>query len=339
MNRSKLMLGLVAGVLAAGSPTAWSQDNGSRPIPTGARGTPNHGERGAPQTGSRTQNNSQTNSQTPSTRSPGRAPAGGVRAPAGGTRAPAGGVRAPAGGVRAPGSPGSGGAVDSPPGQGGPGQPGNPGNPGGWPGGGSGGGCDHKHTCRCVLVPWFGFWGRGWNTLPTGWRNGTVSGPSNREFEGTEPEPVVELTAYETARMWLNAGNAEAAVSWFEAHLKEYPTQIGVMREYAVALLQAGRMADAVAMMGYVYDLSPGLANEPLDPGLWGGSATRMRASVTATVRHAQRASSGNAWLTVAVIMQAEGRDAVALRMAERARDEGLSPVIFERLRLRLTRR
>lgn len=166
-----------------------------------------------------------------------------------------------------------------------------------------------------------------------------MSGPPDREFEGTEPEPAVELTAYESARMWLNAGNAEAAVSWFEAHLKEYPTQIGVMREYAVALLQAGRMADAVSMMGYVYDLSPSLANEPLDPGLWGGSATRMRASVAAAVRHAQRAPSGNAWLTVAVIMQAEGRDAVALRMAERARDEGLSPVIFERLRLRLSRR
>jgi hypothetical protein len=190
-----------------------------------------------------------------------------------------------------------------------------------------------------VLVPWFGIWGNRWTTLPTGRRSGTVSGPSNREFEGTEPEAPVELTAYESARMWLAAGNAEAAVSWFEAHLNEYPTQLGVMREYAVALLQAGRMADGVAMMGYVYDLSPGLANEPLDPGLWAGSATRMRASVTAAVRHAQRLPSGNAWLTVAVLMQAEGRDAVALRMAERAREQGLSQVIYERLRLRLTRR
>ncbi len=37
--------------------------------------------------------------------------------------------------------------------------------------------------------------------------------------------------------------------------------------------------------------------------------------------------------------MQAEGRDDVALRMIERAADEGLSPTVADRMRLRLTRR
>jgi hypothetical protein len=71
----------------------------------------------------------------------------------------------------------------------------------------------------------------------------------------------------------------------------------------------------------------------------WGGSSVRLRRSVTSTVRFAQRSPSGNAWLAVAVLMQAEGRDDVALRMIDRAADEGLNPTVADRMRLRLARR
>lgn len=165
-----------------------------------------------------------------------------------------------------------------------------------------------------------------------------VSGPQ-QEFEASQSEPEVELTAHEIAIGWMRAGDAAAAVNWFEEHLRQYPNDLFGMREYGLALIDAGRIADGVAMIGYVYDIFPGLANQSMVSDFWGGSSARLRRSVTDTVRFAQRSPSGNAWLAVAVLMQAEGRDDVALRMVERAADEGLSPVVADRMRLRLTRR
>ncbi len=165
-----------------------------------------------------------------------------------------------------------------------------------------------------------------------------MSGPP-QEFEASQAQPEVELTAHEMAVGWMQAGDAEAAVNWFEEHLRQYPNDLVGMREYGLALIDAGRIADGVAMVGYVYDLMPGLANQSMGSDFWGGSVTRLRRSVTNTVRFAQRSPSGNAWLAVAVLMQAEGRDDVALRMIERAADEGLDPGVADRMRVRLTRR
>jgi hypothetical protein len=236
--------------------------------------------------------------------------------------------------VRAPGSPGSGGPVNSP--------PADPGNPGGGGGGGDGNDCDHGHSCNCVWLP---SWGWGWGSWGFGWSRfnrfrigGVVSGPQ-QEFEATQTEPEPELTPYEIAIGWMQAGDGAAAANWFEEHLRQFPTDLVAMREYGLALIDADRIGDGVAVIGYVYDLMPGLASQSVRPDFWGGSAARLRRSVTATVRVAQRSPSGNAWLAVAVLMQAEGRDDVALRMLERAADEGLSPAVADRMRLRLTRR
>lgn len=359
MLRIKLACGiLMMGMLGVVTGPAVSQDSGARPVNTGQRSAPQTGSRGSPNTGSRGEPStgrrdapSTNRTQQPSTRpesrpstQPGRAPGGGVRAPGGGVRAPGGGVRAPGGGVRAPGSPGSGGPVESPPGV--PGNPGNPGGPDGpggpgWPGGpGGGNDCDHSNSCRCVWLPgWgWGLWGTTWGRFNRYRIGGVVSGPP-QEFEASQPEPEVELTAHEIAIGWMRAGDSAAAVNWFEEHLRQYPNDLFGMREYGLALIDAGRIADGVAMIGYVYDLFPGLANQSMVSDFWGGSSVRLRRSVTSTVRFAQRSPSGNAWLAVAVLMQAEGRDDVALRMIDRAADEGLNPTVADRMRLRLARR
>jgi hypothetical protein len=83
----------------------------------------------------------------------------------------------------------------------------------------------------------------------------------------------------------------------------------------------------------------PGLASEAMDTGLWGDSPLRLRRSVTDAVRYAHDIQSGNAWLMVAVLMQAEGRDQVALKMLERAEAAGLSSAVGDRLRTRLAQR
>ena len=150
-----------------------------------------------------------------------------------------------------------------------------------------------------------------------------------------EPEP---LTTIETARVLMEAGRPEEAVAWYRSHLSENPGDSAATRELAIALLESGRFLDASAMIGYIYDRMPGLASEPLPESLWGYSPLRLRRCVTDAVRYANRAPSGNAWLTVAVLMQAQGLDTPALRMVERATEQGLSPAIADRMRLQLAR-
>ncbi|MEM9372688.1 MAG: hypothetical protein AAGA55_03510 [Planctomycetota bacterium] len=258
---------------------------------------------------------------------PSRAPAGGVQAPAGGVRAPAGGVRAPAGGVRGPGTPGV--IRDEP-------------RTVTITGAGSG---VVINSGFGYYYPWYGWgwWGR-WRGLRYGFLSipdryaGTVDGPPNQELEGgpAEPEP---LTPIESARAWMYYDNAAEAAAWYRQYLEESPDDARVMREYAAALLEGGRMLDAVAMMGYAYSQDPGLVNEAMDPSIWGDSAFRLRTAVTDSVKYGHRAGSGNVWLLVAVLMQAEGRDMVALKMIDRAVAEGLDPDLADRMRLRLSQR
>lgn len=181
-----------------------------------------------------------------------------------------------------------------------------------------------------------GFW---WNSIPR--RQGPVFGPTGAELEEEiiPGETTEEWTADELARAWMASGDVKQAIRWYQTHLDESPDDLSAMRGYAAALLEDGRLSDAVALMGYVYDMAPGLTSRPMDSLLWGDSAFRMRQSVTRAVRYAHQAGSGNAWLLVAVLMQAEGRDEVALRMAQRARELGLAPAVADRLEHQLSRR
>jgi hypothetical protein len=261
-----------------------------------------------------------------------QAPAGGTKAPSGGVRAPGGGVRAPGGGVRGPGTPG----VDR-------------GTPRtvtltGVTGGGvvinNGGGYGHGFYYPNCGWGWgwgrWNGWGWGYYQFPDRYAR-SVDGP-RQELEGADPEPE-PLTPIESARAWMYEGNAEEAAGWYRTYLEENPDDARVMREYAAALLESGRTLDAVAMMGYAYGQDPGLANEAMPTSIWRDSAFRLRDAVTDSVKYGHRTSSGNVWLLVAVLMQAEGRDMVALKMIDRAVEEGLDPTIGDRMRLRLTQR
>lgn len=280
------------------------------------------------------QTTQQTTQQTTTNDNPNRGPSGGTRSPGGGVRAPGGGVRAPGGGVRGPGTPGvqrpeprtvtftgvvngTVFTVDS--------------SLGGhfyWP---------------CYGYGWGWGWGR-WNRFGWGYYQipdryaGTVDGPQNRELEGGDPEPE-PLTPIESARAWMFQGNADEAARWYREYLEENPDDARVMREYAAAMQESGRMLDAVAMMAYAYSQDPGLVNEPMPTWIWGDSPFRMREAVTDSVKYGHRVGTGNVWLLVAVLMQAEGRDSVAIKMIDRAQDEGLDPALADRMRMRLSQR
>lgn len=146
------------------------------------------------------------------------------------------------------------------------------------------------------------------------------------------PSPAVEpLTDLERARLALELGENAESIRRYRAYLTDERAAGGddfaAAAELAVALLSAGRRDDAVAMIRLAYSSDPGLAVAAVSQRL-DFPAARWRELVVEAVRHANRRGSPASWLAVGVLMQAEGRDDVALRMVERARDLGLSEAI-----------
>jgi len=143
-------------------------------------------------------------------------------------------------------------------------------------------------------------------------------------------QPAREPTPLEQADAMLAYGESRAAVEAYRKYLDDAPDDAAAMRSLAVGLLDLRRFDEAVAVMVMAYERQPRLARTPLGPEALGGSA-ELRRRVTSSVAYANRVNSASAWLLVAALMQAEGRDDVALRMVERARVSGLAePVAAE---------
>lgn len=142
------------------------------------------------------------------------------------------------------------------------------------------------------------------------------------------PAPLTDL---DRARLALSVGEHAESIARYRAYLAEQQEagseDFAVAAELAVALLAEGRRDDAVAMFRLAYASDPGLAAVPVSLRV-GLSDSRWRELVLSAVRHANRRGSPASWLAVGVLMQAEGRADVALRMIDRARGLGLDDQI-----------
>lgn len=136
--------------------------------------------------------------------------------------------------------------------------------------------------------------------------------------------PAKELTPIEQATAALADYDALRAIKALRAHLKSKADDAPAMRVLAMALLEHGQIDDGVAMMRQAYRTQKDLADDPWTPDEVGMSARRVREVLTKVVGYAHRANSASAWLTVASIMQAEGRTALAKQMLDRAAKAGL---------------
>lgn len=154
----------------------------------------------------------------------------------------------------------------------------------------------------------------GWPTTP----------PPPPQPPQPEPEP---LTQIEQARFDFESGRLDRAIDGYRAHLAEFPEEFGVAAELAVALIADGRDDDGTALLRLAYEKDPNLAFDPVSQRV-SLSSKVWRDTVVRAVRHANRRDSGSSWLAVAVLMQAEGRAPVALRMLERAEHRGLDRMV-----------
>jgi tetratricopeptide (TPR) repeat protein len=132
---------------------------------------------------------------------------------------------------------------------------------------------------------------------------------------------------------------AEEAVSAFRDYVKAEPTDHQAKRLYAMALVENKEFDDAVSMMSLAYRQDPGLAGQPIDAESLGLEDSRIRNMLTKIVAFGHRSDRASAWLTAAVLMQAEGRQKQALAMVEKARKAGLDAEVADPLSAELKRK
>lgn len=154
----------------------------------------------------------------------------------------------------------------------------------------------------------------------------SMPAPTTAAQPAPPPEPETDL---EAARRLTVSDAFDQAVDRYRVYLEESPEDFAVMAELAVALAGANRLDDAAAMVRLAYGKDPTLASRPINRRL-AVPSKELRKIVVRAVRFAHDRDSASAWLLVAVLMQAEDRDPVGLRMIERASARGLSSDISD---------
>lgn len=153
--------------------------------------------------------------------------------------------------------------------------------------------------------------------------------PPTTQVAPTPAPPPVPATVIEQAREALALGGADRAVTLYKEHLGEFHQDSVALRELGAALLEAGRLAEGIAVIREAYTMNPGLADEPLDGWIFGVRADDRLANLVRRVG-AYANSGGNAspWLALTMLMQAQGRDHIALMNMVKGVDRGLDEAI-----------
>jgi hypothetical protein len=124
----------------------------------------------------------------------------------------------------------------------------------------------------------------------------------------------------------------EEAAALYREHIAAAPEDLGARVRLAIVMLESGDVEEATTQIHEAYQTDPSLADVSLRVIVGGWSAPRLRALVTKAVAHANRTGEAEAWMTVAILMEAEGRPALAAKMLERANGAGLDAVLSSRL-------
>jgi hypothetical protein len=147
-----------------------------------------------------------------------------------------------------------------------------------------------------------------------------------------EPAPSIP----EAAAQRLRDGKAEEAIVKLRSYTEENPGDAGAARTLALALLDVRRTGEGIDLMGRTYQQSAALASLPI-PADAVGKPQDLRDLLTRVVAEAHKSNTPAAWLTAAVLMQAEGRRESALKMMDRADAANLSAQVSGPMRAALT--
>lgn len=175
-------------------------------------------------------------------------------------------------------------------------------------------------------------WGCGSTPVVQGVYYPMYTDPNLREAVARPAEPPAPQTRAEQGAALLKKGKAKSAVSEYAAHLKDRPEDAEAMRGMALALLDDGRVDDAIAVLVQAYREDPSLADRPVALTTFAGGSKRLRDHLLRVSAHANKINTGAAWHALAVLMQAEGRDRNASAMVQRAKALGLDETVTGRM-------
>lgn len=147
------------------------------------------------------------------------------------------------------------------------------------------------------------------------------------------PARVVRpLTNAELGDVYLRNGDAQAAIAAYRMHLDEFPSDAFAVRSLGMALLAEGRAGEASEQIDAAYRSNPGLADQPVQPGIF-PSGDEFRVNLELATAYANRVKDAPSWLTVAVLLQADGNAAQAEMMLDRAVAGGMAEEVSVPLR------
>lgn len=153
--------------------------------------------------------------------------------------------------------------------------------------------------------------------------------PRQAEYPSVQAEQPRLTTGAELGMTYVQLGDAESALRVLIHHLSDYPNDTEAIRGVALAYLLLGEGENGVRQIGRAYRLSPWLAARPLPRGFLAPEDHAYALDVATNVAAQQR--SPDAWLAVAVLMQAEERYSAARSAIDRARAAGLDQQVVDR--------
>ncbi|QQS08129.1 MAG: hypothetical protein IPK69_08970 [Phycisphaerales bacterium] len=146
-------------------------------------------------------------------------------------------------------------------------------------------------------------------------------------------KPPAEKTSWQLGIDALKSKRAKEAIEPLLKHVAVHPSDGVGKRLLGVAMLEAGRVNEGIAMILSAYADDPRLALTPLDIEASGLDETRVRTLVSRATQQANSTKQGIAWLAVVMLMQAESTtDSARLDLAEKclgkAKDHDLDATI-----------
>jgi hypothetical protein len=152
-----------------------------------------------------------------------------------------------------------------------------------------------------------------------------TSAPGAAPLPPPPPPTKMELAVDALAQKQL-----PEAKGFFIEHLAAFPDDVEAQRRLAMCLIEGKEIDTGLAMLRDLYVTDPTLADRPYDGAAAGQNLSRLRELVTKITPYAHKVKSPSAWLGVVIAMQAEGRNAPALKMIARAKDAGLERSVVD---------
>jgi hypothetical protein len=156
------------------------------------------------------------------------------------------------------------------------------------------------------------------------------------------PATAAELagtTQRELGDTYMKLGDAASATRVYGEHVQHHPGDVQAVRNLGFALIESGEVQQGTEQVERAYRIDPALAANSFDRQLL-RDPVEFQASldrVTTFAAQSQgRPEAGAAWLTVSVLMQADGRIEPARSALEKAKEAGLNDKVVESMRAQM---